>query len=90
MVGKDAYLKSAVDTSSPISVHKQFEQGRKYLLIESLRAFEEAGDWDNVYDLCKFALSHDDEHGKPSFLAFDMRIWKSFIKAASMRSDVEG
>lgn len=90
VVGKDAYLKSVVENSSSISVYKQFEQGRKYLLIESLRAFEEAGDWDNVYKLCKFALSQDDEHGKPSFLAFDMRIWKTFVKAASMRSDVEG
>lgn len=89
MLGRDAYLQSATDTSSPISVHSQFELGRKYLLSESLCAFEEAGDWGNVYSLCEFALSKSDEHGKPSFLAFDMRIWKTFIRAASLQSDVE-
>lgn len=89
VVGKDAFLKSAVETSSPISVHKQLEQGRKHLLGESLRVFEEAADWDNVYQLCEYALSRDDENGRPSFLAFDMRIWRSFINAATMKSDVE-
>lgn len=87
--GKDAFLKSVANTSTTISVHKQLEQGRKHLFIESLRAFEEAGDWDNVYLLCEYALSRNDEQGAPSFLAFDMRTWKSFIKAASMKSNIE-
>lgn len=78
------------ESTNPISVLRQFDQGRKYLLTQSLRAFEEAGDWDNVYKLCEYALSRQDENGKPSFLAFDMRIWKLFIKAATMKPDVEG
>lgn len=67
----------------------QLDQGRKYLLLESLRIFEESEDWDNVYSLCEFALSKTDEKGNPSFIAFDMRIWKLFIKAATMKSDTE-
>lgn len=90
VVGKDAFLKSAADTSNPISVHKQFEQGRKHLLSESLSAFRDSGDWDNVYRLCEYALSRTDEHGAPSFLAFDMRTWKTFIQAANMQPDVQG
>lgn len=89
VVGKKAFLQSALDVSSPISVHKQLEQGRKHLLVESLRVFEEAGDWDNIYQLCEFALTRDDENGRPSFLAFDMRVWKAFTKAATMKSNVE-
>lgn len=88
-MGKDAHLKSVTDSASPISVFKQLDQGRKHLLLESLRVFEEAGDWDNVYKLCEYALSKEDEKGNPSFIAFDMRIWKLFIKAATMKSDVE-
>ncbi|KAF3762774.1 hypothetical protein M406DRAFT_264927 [Cryphonectria parasitica EP155] len=89
IIGKDAYLKSVADRDSAISVFKQFDQGRKHLLIETLNSFEEAEDWDNVYDLCRYALSRQNEDGNPSFLAFDMRIWKLFVKAASMKSDVE-
>lgn len=76
--------------SGPIGVIEQFKQGRKHLLLESLQALEEAEDWDNIYSLCHQALSKDDEDGKPSFLAFDMRIWNLFVKAASLRPDVEG
>lgn len=89
IIGKDAYLKSITDKASEISVFKQFDQGRKHLLTESLKALEEAGDWDNIYDLCHHALSRKDEEGRPSFLAFDMRIWKLFVKAASDKPDAE-
>lgn len=88
-MGKDAYVKSVADSASPIGVFGQLDQGRKYLLLESLRAFEEADDWENVYKLCEYALSKEDEKGNPSFLSFDMRIWKLFIKAATMKADVE-
>lgn len=77
------------DGSSPISVLGQFDQGRKYLLLESLRVFEEAQDWQNVYKLCEYALNKKDENGNPSFVAFDMRTWKLFIKAATMEPDIE-
>lgn len=90
VVGKDAYSKSISDDSSAISIPKQLDQGRKYLLLESLRAFEASGDWESIYKLCERALSKEDENGSPSFVAFDMRIWKLFIKAATMRPDVEG
>lgn len=58
-------------------------------MLESLRAFEESGHWEDVYKLCEYALNKEDEKGGPSFIAFDMRIWKLFIKAATMKSDVE-
>lgn len=90
VIGKDAYLKSVTTGSGPIGVIEQFGQGRKHLLLESLRALEEAEDWDNIYELCHQALSKDDSDGKPSFLAFDLRIWKLFVNTASLRSDVEG
>lgn len=70
-------------------MHKQLEQGRKHLLVESLRVFEEAGDWENVYQLCQDALNLSDDNGVPSFLAFDMRTWKLFIQAATMKSDAD-
>lgn len=87
--GKEAYLKSLSAESNPVSVLEQYNQGRKHLLRESLEAFEKAEDWDNVYSLCLQALRKEDEGGKPSFLAFDMRVWKLFVKAASMKPDVE-
>lgn len=87
--GKEAYLKSLSAESNPINVLEQYNQGRKHLLRESLEVFEAAEDWDNVYSLCLQALRKEDGDGKPSFLAFDMRIWKLFVKAASMKSDVE-
>ena len=87
--GKEAYLKSLSAENNPTSVLEQYKQGRKHLLRESLETFEKAEDWDNVYSLCRQALSNGDEDGKPSFLAFDMRIWKSFVKSASLQSDVE-
>lgn len=90
VIGKDAYLKSVTTGSAPIGVIEQFDQGRKHLLLESLRALEEAEDWDHIYNLCRQALNKDDSDGKPSFLAFDLRIWKLFVKAASLRSDIEG
>ncbi|ROV88051.1 hypothetical protein VMCG_10410 [Cytospora schulzeri] len=87
--GKEAYTKSLSAESNPVNVLEQYNQGRKHLLRESLEAFEKAEDWDNVYSLCLQALSKEDEAGKPSFLAFDMRIWKLFVKAASLKADVE-
>lgn len=87
--GKEAYLKSVSTESNPITVLEQYNQGRKNLLRESLEAFEMAEDWDNAYSLCLQALTKEDEAGKPSFLALDMRIWKLFVKAATMKSDVE-
>lgn len=90
IIGKDAHLKSAIGGDGPIDVIQQFNQGRKHLLLESLRVLEEAEDWDNIYNLCHQALSKNGADGKPSFLAFDMRVWKLFVKAASLRSDIEG
>lgn len=87
--GKEAYLKSLLDESNPVGVLAQFKQGRKHLVRESLEALEKAEDWDNVYSLCRQVLSKEDEDGKPSFLAFDMRIWKLFVKSAGLKSDVE-
>lgn len=87
--GKEAYLKSLSAEGNPVGVLEQYRQGRKYLLRESLESFEKAEDWDNVYILCRQALSTEDGNGKPSFLAFDMRVWKLFVKAASMKSNVE-
>ncbi|PSR84113.1 N-acetyltransferase B complex non catalytic subunit-domain-containing protein [Coniella lustricola] len=89
VIGKDAYIKAATDESSAISVAKQFSQGRKYLLTESLRTFEQAGEWDQIYDLCEYALTRKGDDDKPSFLAFDMRTWKLFVKAASFKSNSE-
>lgn len=90
VVGKDAYVKALADKSSPISVFSQFDKGRKHLLLGSLQTLEAAADWESVYTVCQYALNKQDEAGKPSFLAFDMRVWKLFIKAATMRADVEG
>ncbi|KAK7733658.1 hypothetical protein SLS53_008124 [Cytospora paraplurivora] len=87
--GKDAYLKSLLDESNPVGVLSQFTQGRKHLVRESLEALEKAEDWNNVYSLCHQVLSKEDEDGKPSFLAFDMRIWKLFVKSAGLKSDAE-
>ncbi|KUI67022.1 N-terminal acetyltransferase B complex subunit MDM20 [Cytospora mali] len=87
--GKDAFVKSMSAESDPVGVLEQYKQGRKHLLRESLEAFEKVEDWDNIYSLCLQALSKEDEDGKPSFLAFDMRMWKLFVKAASLKADVE-
>ncbi|POS71335.1 hypothetical protein DHEL01_v210268, partial [Diaporthe helianthi] len=90
VAGKDAYLKSLTsEEGNPIGVLEQFRQGRKHLLQQSLDTLLEAGDWDTIYSTCRRALSKEDEGGKPSFLAFDMRIWKLFVKSASMQGDVE-
>lgn len=95
VAGKDAYLKSLSSSSSaaaednPIGVLEQFGQGRKHLLQQSLETLREAGDWETIYATCRRALSREDEGGRPSFLAFDMRIWKLFVKSASMQGDVE-
>lgn len=89
VAGKEAYLKSLTSDGIPIGVLEQFKQGRKHLLQQSLETLEEAGDWETVYSTCRQALSKDDENGKPSFLAFDMRIWKLFVKSAGMKGDVE-
>lgn len=91
VAGKDAYLKSLSSSaeSSPIGVLEQFGQGRKHLLQQSLETLQEAGDWETIYGTCRQALSKEDENGKPSFLAFDMRIWKLFVRSAGMQGDVE-
>lgn len=89
VAGKEAYLKSLSGEGNPIGVLEQFKQGRKHLLQQGLATLEEAGDWETIYSTCRKALSKEDENGKPSFLAFDMRIWKLFVKSASMQGDVE-
>lgn len=89
VAGKEAYLESLSAEGNPIGVLEQFKQGRKHLLQQSLQTLEEAGDWETIYSTCRQALSKEDENGKPSFLAFDMRIWKLFVKSASMKGDVE-
>ncbi|KAL2273062.1 hypothetical protein FJTKL_05588 [Diaporthe vaccinii] len=89
VAGKEAYLKSLSAERSPIGVLEQFKQGRKHLLQQSLETLEEAGDWETIYSTCRQALSKEDDHGKPSFLALDMRIWKLFVKSAGMKGDVE-
>lgn len=88
VIGNDAYVKSLADSESPISVLAQFAKGRKHLLLESLRVFEASQDWEKVYELCEYALNKNEENGDPSFVAFDVRTWKLFIKAATMKSDV--
>ncbi|KAK7717969.1 hypothetical protein SLS63_010620 [Diaporthe eres] len=89
VAGKEAYLKSLSAEGSPIGVLEQFKQGRKHLLLQSLESLEEAGDWETIYSTCRQALSKEDDNGKPSFLALDMRIWKLFVKSAGMKGDVE-
>lgn len=90
VAGKDAYLKSlSSEDSNPIGVLEQFKQGRKHLLQQSLATLEDAGDWETIYSTCRQALSKEDDNAKPSFLAFDMRIWKLFVKSAGMKGDVE-
>lgn len=89
VAGKDAYLKSLSAECNPIGVLEQFKQGRKHLLLQGLETLEEAGDWETIYSTCRQALSKEDDSGKPSFLAFDMRIWKLFVKSAGMKGDVE-
>jgi hypothetical protein len=66
---------------------KQFERGRKYLFLEALDAFESQQKWDELYRLCRQALSHQDEDGLPSYLAADWRVWRTFIAAASKEPD---
>lgn len=89
VAGKEAYLKSLTTEGSPIGVLEQFKQGRKHLLQQGLETLEEAGDWEAIYGTCRQALSREDDKGKPSFLALDMRIWKLFVKSAGMQGDVE-
>lgn len=89
VAGKEAYIKSLSVEGNPIGVLEQFKQGRKHLLQQSLETLVEAGDWETIYSTCRQALRKEDGNGKPSFLAFDMRIWKLFVKSASMQGDVE-
>lgn len=89
VASKEAYLKSLSTEGNPIGVLEQFKQGRKHLLQQSLATLEEAGDWETIYSTCRQALSKEDDNGKPSFLALDMRIWKLFVKSAGMKGDVE-
>jgi N-terminal acetyltransferase B complex non-catalytic subunit len=65
---------------------KQFEQGRKYLFHEALDVFESQQKWDEIFGFCRQALSRQDEDGLPSYLAADWRVWKTFIAAASKKT----
>ena len=66
---------------------KQFKQGKKHLFLQALDVFESQQKWDDAYDSCQQALSCKDEEDQPSYLAADLRVWKSFIAAASKRPD---
>jgi len=66
---------------------KQFDQGKKHLLLQALDVFESQGKWDEAYDSCRQALSHTDGDGLPSYLASDWRVWKTFIAASSKMSN---
>ncbi|TLD14721.1 hypothetical protein PspLS_10973 [Pyricularia sp. CBS 133598] len=68
---------------------KQFEDGRKHLLMEALKTFEKQHQWEAIFEFCLHALSKEESDGSPSFLAADLVIWKSFISAAAKMSNPE-
>lgn len=68
---------------------KQFEQGKKQLFLEALDVFEAQERWDQIFELCRQALSLMEDEGVPSYLAADWKVWKRFIAAASKKSDDE-
>ncbi|KAH9436267.1 hypothetical protein MCOR02_005172 [Pyricularia oryzae] len=68
---------------------KQFEEGRKHLLMEALKTFEKQQQWAAIFEFCLHALSKEESDGSPSFLAADLVIWKSLISAAAKMSNPE-
>jgi hypothetical protein len=68
--------------SSTLGALKQFDEGRKHLLLEALRVFEEREQWDAVFEFCLHALQRKESDGSPSFLAADWVVWRFFITAA--------
>lgn len=72
-----------------IGALKQLHLGRKQLYIEALSHLEGTGQWDAVFDLCHEALQASDSLGRPSTLACDMQIWKSFVVASKKQKDWE-
>lgn len=68
---------------------KQFDEGRKHLLMEALKTFEKQQQWEAVFEFCLHALSKEESDGSPSFLAADLVIWKSLISAAAKMSNPE-
>ena len=90
----DNYVQRAVADASQ-GVVKQFAaSGRKQLLYEVLAQLEATAQWTTVFAICKEVLSltadDDDEGGRPSTLACDVRIWNALIAAAQQQADTEG
>ncbi|KAL8335938.1 hypothetical protein RB598_009901 [Gaeumannomyces tritici] len=69
--------------SPTLGALKQFDQGRKHLLLEALRVFESRGQWEAVFEFCLHALQRKENDGSPSFLAADWVVWRLFIAAAA-------
>ncbi|KAK3984114.1 N-acetyltransferase B complex non catalytic subunit-domain-containing protein [Cladorrhinum sp. PSN332] len=67
----------------------QLKQSRKLLLCEALDALEKWGEWDQIYNLCREALTLGLEGVTTPFFVCDLRIWKKFASAASKATDVD-
>lgn len=80
-------LKNLLDPE--LGAMKQFGQGRKHLFLQALDVFESEEKWDEAFDSCRQALSLKDDEAGPSYLASDLRVWKTFIAAASKMVDAE-
>lgn len=76
----DEFLKRM--RSPTLGAFKQFDEGRKHLLLEALGVFESRGQWEAAFDFCLHALQRKEEDGSPSFLAADWVVWRLFITAA--------
>ncbi|KAK4162403.1 N-acetyltransferase B complex non catalytic subunit-domain-containing protein [Cladorrhinum sp. PSN259] len=68
----------------------QLKQSRKLLFCEALDALEKWGEWDQIYTLCREALTLGLEGATNSFFVCDLRIWKKFASAASKATDTDG
>lgn len=68
--------------SPTLGALKQFDEGRKHLLLEAVGVLEKRGQWEAVFEFCLHALEKKEEDGSPSFLAADWSVWRRFIKAA--------
>lgn len=75
--------------SAQLGAMRQFDDGKKELLLKAVEECRKWEEWDAVFDFCKQALSKKSSNGSVSLLAADWRILQSFITAAGKQSDPE-
>ena len=86
--GSEADLRTLLQSPvfSPLS---QFRLGRKELLTRVLAILKSKGWIRDIFSICRYCLSEQDEVGNPLLLGSDWAVWKLFIAAARDAENVE-